>query len=274
MIELAPRHKHGLALSHPVMNAAGVLGLGSEMRGLVDLARLGAFVTNPLTLNPRSPARPPNAVAVPDGVLIHTGLPGPGLRATLRGHDRDWQRLGAPVILHLAATSEAEVSQALDLLERSRGVSGLELGLRDDASPGECARVVRAAAGGPPLLARLPLGRAAELARAVAGAGANALVVAAPPRVAVKVGEQTVTGRLYGPVNFAPALQAVRAVLALGLDLPVVAAGGIHSVENALEMLAAGADAVQVDGAVWQQPGLMAAIAAAAEHPGPVSARG
>src|SRR4029079_19794598 len=78
MIELAPGHKHGLVLAGPLMNAAGILGFSREYHALVDAQQLGAFVTNPLTYAPRTPAHPPNAVLV-DGVLvIHTGLPNPG----------------------------------------------------------------------------------------------------------------------------------------------------------------------------------------------------
>ena len=74
------------------------------------------------------------------------------------------------------------------------------------------------------------------------------------------VGEQTVTGRRYSPIDFAEALAAVEVVLA-GTTLPVVAAGGIWAVEQARAMLAAGAVAVQVDGAVWRDPGLLARLA-------------
>jgi dihydroorotate dehydrogenase len=136
MLELAPQHKTGLALAGRLMNGAGTLGFAGEYRGLVDFTALGAFVTNPLTLNPRTPAHPPNAVEVPNGLLIHTGLPNPGVRRALRRHDADWRRLGVPVIVHLAATTAAEVVLALEYLERAQGVSGLELGLRDDVSAG------------------------------------------------------------------------------------------------------------------------------------------
>ena len=98
MIELAPHHKRGLNLANPVMNASGLLGFADEYRGLIDFSRLGAFVTNALTARPRTPAHPPNAIPLPNGVLIHTGLPNPGVRAAIRQYDREWQRLGPPVI--------------------------------------------------------------------------------------------------------------------------------------------------------------------------------
>jgi dihydroorotate dehydrogenase (NAD+) catalytic subunit len=292
MIDLAPRHKRGLALAHPVMNASGILGFADEYRGLIDFARLGAFVTNALTFHPRSPAHPPNAIPLPDGVLIHTGLPNPGVRAAIRRYDREWQRLGPPVIAHLAATRPEDVARSVELLDRAEGVSGIELGLRDDVSTTEMEHAVRAAMGGPPLIVRLPLLRAAELCEAAARAGADALTVGAPMRASpptsppgplsqlhpewseaqskdARLGEGELQdkgdkakwmGRFYGPECFVVALEAVRAVTGKNPGLPIVAAGGIFSVENVRAMLDAGAAAVQVDAAVWVEPRVLDAI--------------
>ncbi len=258
MIELATGHKHGLVLANPLMNAAGILGFSREYHALVDARRLGAFVTNPLTYQPRTPAHPPNAVPVDGGLVIHTGLPNPGVRQALRRWDKEWRRLGVPVILHLTATSPAETARCLDLIERAQGVSAIELGLRDDVSAEETVREVRAALGGPPLLVRLPVERAAELASHAVLAGADALTIAATPRVSAQSGERTVTGRQYGPACLPAAVEAVRAVTALALGLPLVGAGGLYSIEDAWAFLDAGAAAVQVDAAIWTRPQIVA----------------
>jgi dihydroorotate dehydrogenase (NAD+) catalytic subunit len=262
MLDLAPRHKHGLNLNNPLLNAAGTLGFSQEYRGLLDLRCLGAFVTNPLTFRARTPARPPNAVLTDDGVLVHTGLPNPGVDAAVRRWNREWQRLGVPVIVHLAATTPGETARSLELLERASGVTGIELGLRDDLTPNEATQLVREALGGQPLIVRLPLARAAELAAVVARVGADALTVGAPPRGEAPApadlpgtdAARSVAGRLYGPAHFAASLAAVRAVMEARVGLPVIASGGIYSLEAAREMLAAGAVAVQVDAAAWTQP--------------------
>ena len=263
MVELAPGHKRGLSLSIPVMNASGVLGFAGENRGLIDFTGLGAFVTNALTATPRTAAHPPNAVPLPNGVLIHTGLPNPGVNAAVRRYAREWARLGAPVIVHLAATTPHEVRRSVAQIEGVEAVSGIELGLRDEVSAGEAASLVGVAWGGLPLIVRLPVLRAGELCQAVARAGADALTVGAPPRAATSVGEKTVTGRAYGPENFALALGAVRQVIETmrAAPLPVIGAGGIYSVENALAMLEAGAAAVQVDDAAWREPQIFARLA-------------
>jgi dihydroorotate dehydrogenase (NAD+) catalytic subunit len=255
MIDLAPRHKHGLTLSGPVMNAAGILGFGHEYRGLLDPTHLAAFVTNPITYKPRTPAHAPNALPLGEGLLVHTGLPNPGVRQALRRWDKEWARLGVPVIVHLAATSPAETVHSLDLIERAQGVAAIELGLRDDITDFEAGQLVRAALGGPPVLVRLPLAHnTAELAAAATQAGADALVVAAPPRAETRVEGETVRGRLYGPGCLSAALAAVREVAALNLGRPIIGVGGIYSVEAAQAMLEAGAVAVQIDAAIWTRP--------------------
>lgn len=262
-VDLAPNHKHGLLLNNPLLNAAGTLGFAQESGRLVALRALGGFITNPLTYRARTAAHTPNALVLPEGVLVHTGLPNPGVAAALRRWDRDWRRLSAPVIVHLAATTAAETARCLEMLERTNGVAGIELGVRDDVSAGELAQLVRAALGAQPLLVRLPQAQAVALAPVAAKAGAEALVIAAPPRAAVPSGERTIAGRHYGPSTFPAALEALEAVAALGLGLPLIGAGGVYSAAQAREMLAAGAVAVQLDAVLWTQPHKLGEILAA-----------
>ena len=261
-IELAPRHKRGLRLANPVMNAAGVLGFAGEYRRLVDFSQLGAFVTNALTATPRTPAHPPNVVELPEGVVIHTGLPNPGVAAALRRYAPEWRRSDQPVIVHLAATTPAEVRRSVERIEQIEALSGLELGLRDDVAAAEAAQLVQAALGNLPLLVQVPFGRTAELIPVLAQAGGDALVVSAPPRVTVEAGGRKVTGRRYSPADFPEALAAVTLAVEMLEATPVVGAGGIWGIEQARALLGAGAAAVQVDAAVWRDPALLARLAA------------
>jgi len=259
VLELAPNHKRGLALANPVLNASGILGFAAReaYRGLIDFAALGGFVTNALTLTPRAATHPPNAIALPNGILIHTGLPNPGVTRALKRYSGEWARLGPPVIVHLAATSPADTRRSVERLERAESVSGIELGFTDEVTPDDLVQLIRAARGGLPLLARLPLARALDLAEPAARAGADALTLAAPPRLAVEHEGRTVTGRFYGPDNFSRALETIQSVIGKNLGLPVIGAGGLYSVDNARAMLDAGAIAVQVDAALWNTPGLL-----------------
>ncbi len=264
MIELAPSHKRGLALAGPLMNVAGVMGFADEYRRLVDLAAPGAFVTNPLTAAPRTPAGGLRALEYPGGALIHTGLPNPGVRRAIRRYGRKWAAFPCPVIVHLAPANPAEASECLSLLEAVEGVAGIELGLRDGTLPGQAEALTAAAAagGGLPVLVRLPFPAAREVALAARRAGAAALTVCAPPRGALPgPSGQPVAGRLFSRAFFPLTLHAVNAITRAA-GLPVIASGGIFNAAAARALLAAGAVAVQVDALVWRNPGALAELAA------------
>jgi dihydroorotate dehydrogenase len=73
------RWKTELELRKPLMNAAGMLGFAPDMRAAVPWDELGAFVTNPISLRPRTATQAPAVIEYP-GFLLHTGLPNPGLK--------------------------------------------------------------------------------------------------------------------------------------------------------------------------------------------------
>ena len=66
----------------------------------------------------------------------------------------------------------------------------------------------------------------------------------------------TVTGSLFGPLAFAPMLAALIAVAKLALPCALLACGGIHTLAQVQQALQAGAHAVQLDSAIWVEPGL------------------
>ena len=67
---------------------------------------------------------------------------------------------------------------------------------------------------------------------------------------------QVVSGGLYGPLTFALMLPVLRSVVALNLPVAVIACGGIHTAAQMQQALEAGANAVQIDSAVWVEPAL------------------
>jgi len=271
LVELAPRHKLGLTLTNPVLLAAGMIGYGDAGLPGLDLGRLGAFVTAPVT---RRPWRGdlPQVAETPGGLLWRRGLWNPGVRVVVRDYGNLWRRSRAPVIVHLAGDDPDELASVASTLESTPGVAGLELDLlrayHDEAENLEEAieqvRAVRAAAD-LPLLARLPLSTSDETVQAlVESGGVDALVLAQPPaglRYDAARGVQ-ITGQLHGR-SLAPLLAARIADLAGWVGVPLVACGGVHSVDDALAYLAVGAAALQVDTAVWVDPQLPGRIVAA-----------
>jgi dihydroorotate dehydrogenase (NAD+) catalytic subunit len=242
--------KFDLTLSHPLMNAAGSLGFAPDPHGPVDLSRLGAFITNPISLGERTPAHGPRCLRFPGGFLLHTGYPNPGLKAAIRRFAARWMRSPLPVIVHLLAQSPSEAATMASMLEAVEGVAGLEIGLPPGSDAATALAFARAASGELPLILRLPLEEAARLVPSIPQ-GLVAAVSLAPPRgtLPTPLGG-LVQGRLYGPAVYPLALSAVQALKRSGV--PLIGAGGIYRQQDAESMLKAGAVAVQLDAVLWR----------------------
>ena len=265
MIDLTYGGKSPLTVNNPVLLASGVAGYdGGPYSGVIDLSKLGAIVTNPLTWRPRHAANGPRVVPLPAGVLVHTGLPNPGVRRAIKLYRARWARSLAPVIAHVVATTVEDVAASVAELERCEAIAGIELGLHDRATPRDVELILRAAQDATmlPLMVRLPLYTALDLAPAAQDAGAGALVVSAPPRGTVRdpLSGQLAGGRIYGPWLKAQALRAVGQV-ARAVSIPVLGCGGIHSPDDARDFLDAGAVAVQIDTLLWAHPHMVEVIA-------------
>ena len=104
-IEITRPGKHSLIVATPVLAAAGTLGFGDRYRDLLDLDKLGALTTNPVTVDAWKPARGTRIVPLDAGFLLHTGLPNPGLKRVVSQYRKTWARLSIPVVLHLVGTN-------------------------------------------------------------------------------------------------------------------------------------------------------------------------
>ena len=264
-IEIARPGKYSLTVSSPVMPAAGTVGFGDSYRALLDYEKLGAIVTNPATIGPWRPAAGTRIIPLDAGVLVHTGLPNPGLAKVISQHRRIWAKLPVPVILHLAVASARQVKQAVTMIDEIDEIAAVELGLNDDIEQNNAVELVAEAARmEKPLLARLPFYQCQQLAQPAADAGADALVLTAPPRGSARDPHsgQLVSGRIYGPLIKPMVLRLVgRLRRQLPDELPLIASGGIHSPQDARDYIDAGAVAVQVDTATWAQPKMLERIA-------------
>jgi len=253
MIELAPNWKRGLALAHPLIVAAG----GYD--DFLSAPHVGAMVTLPTTLHPRAGAPHPRVVEIPGGALINTGAANPGLTRALRELERASVHATTPVIVALAAQSAHEWGAMAARLERIPGVGGVQIVLNPTMDARALISATRAATE-LPILAYLDLANARHIAASCADAGANALVIARAPRGMVLRDGKKWHGRLYAPSVKPLALHALEEIRDLRLEIPLVGCGGIHTVSDAREFLAAGACAIQVDSAVWVNPNAIAEI--------------
>lgn len=263
MIELTRPGKHSLTIETPVMPAAGTFGYGDLYRDLIDIEKLGALVTNPITYQPWNPASGTRVVPLDAGILMHTGLPNPGLNKIVSKYRGLWKTLPLPVIVHVVGTTTEDVRRCVVQLDHEDGVAAVELGLNDDIREQDAERLVRAATenADKPVLVRLPFTDTEMLAHVADDAGAAAVVVCSPPRgTARDASGRLVSGRVYGPV-IKPIILRMVGQLTRRLDLPVIGAGGIHSPDDARDYMEAGARAVQVDSATWVRPKLIELIA-------------
>ena len=234
-------------------NVAGMLGFSDESLPTVDLSRLGAFVTNPISLHPRTPARPPRVLTFQGGFLLHTGHPNPGISSVLRKHQRRWKELPCPVIVHLLGQDPSELSSLVERLEEVEAIAALEIGL-EATDPNTVSQLSHAALLGElPVIIQVPLDCSENIIQAIVDAGAKAIGFGPPRGSLPGPGGEIVNGRLFGPALYPTALQAV-SKWSSRLDIPIIASGGIYNSEQLNSMLVAGASGVQLDTVLWTEP--------------------
>jgi dihydroorotate dehydrogenase len=281
MLDLAPNHKSGLVVANPVLLGGGVLGCAENIPHALKQADCGAAVMGPFTWSSRR-GQPAGRLAEGYGAFVlDSGIQNRGARSSVKRFSRTWKRLGFPVIAQIADSQVDDALRTGREMERSDTVSGLELLPRQDCEPAQLDALVRALALETelPLWVKVPYARALEFAAVAADAGVDALVVSQAPMGMLpapgKAGwleadseadkdafgtARTVSGPLFGPAVFPLILQLVRDVAALNLGVPVLACGGIHSWPQAAAALTAGASAIQLDGALWVEPGMAVEI--------------
>jgi dihydroorotate dehydrogenase len=241
--------KYDLEISPPLMNAAGSLGFVPESSGPTDLSHLGAFITNPISYQRRTPARRRTCQPYPGGYLLHSGYPNPGLRAAIKRYAARWARSPIPIIVHLLAENVDSIGRMVSHLEELEGVMGIELGLPPAVDHQSAQELVQAALGELPLIVRLPLEKAGVYAQQLSDYPVSAISLG-PPRGALHDSQgQSVHGRLYGPSIYPQTLASVQETISIGV--PVIAGGGVFQQAQVEALIEAGAIAVQLDAVLW-----------------------
>jgi dihydroorotate dehydrogenase (NAD+) catalytic subunit len=278
-VDLAPGHG-GLRLANPILVASGTFGYGIEYGEVVDVQRIGAICCKGTTLRPRAGNLPPRVTETPGGMLNSIGLQNPGVDAVIEKYGPIWQGWKVPVIVNVAGESIEDYVEVARRLDGVPGVAGIELNIScpnvgkgglQFAIDRDAARAVTAAvrrATELPLLVKLspnvadvrPIARAIEEAGADAISAINTLsgLAVAPDRTRAFLGN--VYGGLSGPAIKPVALRIVYEVAQV-VSIPIVAIGGVTSVDDVLDFLACGAVAVQVGTAIFADPELPVRLA-------------
>lgn len=231
----------------PWMNAAGTLGyLPSKAWNLPE--KQGVFVTNPLSLNPRTPAGQRAALFETGNLLLHSGLPNPGLITALRRYARKWENSPIPVWVHLIPQSPEECYRMIQLVENSPGVSAIEVSLPPNLSAAEKQAFLNALDSELPIILALPFNHAEDFP--VPHERISAITLSAPRGMLPLPSGAWVEGRLFSASLFPQMLYAVSRYVHRGI--PVIAGAGIYRRFHAQHLLKAGALAIQVDTALWK----------------------
>lgn len=261
-------------LRNPVMTASGTFGYGTEYTGIVDIQGLGAIVCKGTTLRPRAGNAQPRIVETASGMLNAIGLENVGVEALIRDIAPLWAGWSVPVVVNIAGDSVQEYAEIATRLDGVPGIAGIEVNIScpnvkrggmelgtDPVLAGEVTRLIRAKSSLPLLVKLTPnVTDIAEVARAVAAAGADSLTVCNTLRgMAIDLKKRrpalgNLCGGLSGPAIKPVALYLVYTV-ARAVQVPIVGCGGIASAHDALEFLMAGASAVQVGTATFLDPG-------------------
>ncbi len=261
-----------LTLRNPILVASGTFGYAREMEHLVQLNCLGGILPKTITLQPRAGNAPWRTVETSAGLLNSIGLDNDGVDAFIAGHLAYLRTLDTAIIVSIAGKSCEEFVELARRIEAAGGANALELniscpnvsgGVDFGTDPELCRRVVSGvrACCDLPILAKLTpnVTRIVDIARAAADGGADAVCcINTLLGMAIDWRRQkpllgNTLGGLSGPAIKPVALRCVYQV-SKAVNIPVVGIGGIATIDDVMEFLAAGASAVQIGTANYYDP--------------------
>ena len=264
----------GIELDNPVMPASGTFGYGYEFADLYDINCLGTFSFKGTTLDPRAGNPLPRIAEGNAGMLNAVGLQNPGLDAVI---DDELPKLAKvfhkPVIANVSGFSVSEYAEVCRRLNAEPQVGWLEVNIScpnvhgggmsfgtDPKAAAEVTKAVRQVTTKPVIVKLSPnVTDIVSIARACEDAGADAVSLintVMSMRIDLKTRRPVlanITGGLSGPAIFPLALRMVWQVYE-AVKIPIIGLGGVQSAEDVIEMMLAGATAVQVGAANLVDP--------------------
>ena len=264
----------GHRLDNPVIPASGTFGYGHEFAELYDINCLGTFSFKGTTLRPRLGNPLPRIAEAPAGMLNAVGLQNPGVEKVIAQElPRLKQVFHKPVMANVSGFSIEEYAQTCARLDACDQVGWLEVnvscpnvhhgGMSFGTDPAMAAQVVKAVkkVTTKPVIMKLSpnVTDIAAIAKACEDAGADGVSLI-NTLMGMRISLRTrrpiianVTGGLSGPAVFPVALRMVYQV-AKTVKIPIVGMGGVSSAEDVIEMMLAGATAVEVGAANLVDP--------------------
>ena len=264
----------GLPLDNPVIPASGTFGYGYEFAELYDINCLGTFSFKGTTREPRLGNPQPRIAEMQSGLLNAVGLQNPGADAVIAEELPKLARVfHKPVMANVSGFSLEEYVEVCRKLDACAQVGWLEVNIScpnvhgggmsfgtDPASAAAVTRAVKAAVQKPVIVKLSPnVTSIADIARACEDAGADGISLintVMGMRLDLNTRKPLLangTGGMSGPAIFPLALRMVWQVYE-AVHIPIVGLGGVSSAEDVLEMMLAGATAVEVGAANLVDP--------------------
>ncbi len=264
----------GIELDNPVIPASGTFGYGYEFAELYDINCLGTFSFKGTTKDPRFGNETPRIAECPSGMLNSVGLQNPGVDKVISEELPKLAKVfNKPVMANVSGFSVDDYVYTTEKLAAEEQVGWLEIniscpnvhggGMSFGTDPCMAADVVRAVrkTTDKPLIIKLSpnVTDIVSIAKACEDAGADGISLINTlmgMRLDLKKRKPilaNVTGGYSGPAVFPVALRMVYQVSG-AVSIPVVGMGGVSSAENVIEMMMAGATAVEIGAANLTEP--------------------
>lgn len=264
----------GIELDNPIIPASGTFGFGYEFAEIYDINKLGTFSFKGTTKDPRFGNATPRIAEVPSGMLNAVGLQNPGVEKVIEEELPKLKKcFSKPVMANVSGFSTDEYVYVCERLDKEEQVGWLEVNIScpnvhgggmsfgtDPKAAAEVTKAVKAVTTKPVIMKLSPnVTDIVSIAKACEDAGADGISLIntlLAMRIDIKKKAPilaNVTGGLSGNAVFPVAVRMVYQV-SKAVKIPVVGLGGVSSARDAIEMMMAGATAVQVGAANLVDP--------------------
>ncbi len=262
----------GVDFKNPIIPASGVFGYGREYEELFPLNKLGGIATKGTTLHKRTGNIAPRIAETPSGMLNSVGLQNPGIDHFIKKELPYLMTKDLVVLSNIAGSTVDECVQVAEKLESTDAhmiepniscpnvkQGGAAFGTSCEMAA-EVTRQVRKVTTKPLVVKLSPnVTSIVDIAKAVEDAGADAVSLINTllgMRINIDTGRPILhnnVGGMSGPAVFPIAVRMVWQV-ANAVKIPVIGMGGVSSGRDAIELMMAGASAVQVGAAIFTDP--------------------
>jgi len=264
----------GIELDNPIIPASGTFGYGYEFAELYDINCLGTFSFKGTTAEARFGNPTPRIAECPNGMINSVGLQNPGVEKVISEELPKLKKVfNKPVMANIGGFSLEEYVNTCALLDKEEQVGFLEVNIScpnvhhggmtfgtDPKMAYEITKNVKAVTTKPVLIKLTPnVTDIAEIAKACEEAGADGISMINTllgMRIDLKTKKPVIANKMGGFSGAAILPVALRMVYQVyeAVKIPIVGMGGISSAEDVIEMILAGATAVEIGAANLVNP--------------------